>query len=204
MVHRIRWASAAAAAALAAGGLTLVATPQAQAADWNRCLSGPTDRQAVFQRASDVSGVPVKILLGVSYNESRWDDHGSQVSSSGGYGVMHLTQDAAAAHAREVAQAKGDGAPAALATGTLSAASKITGIDRATLRSDEVANVCGGAAVLASYQPDTTSSAPAAWSKAVGTYAGTADAQDRLDFAKQVFTTIRSGTVAHHQRRPEA
>ena len=193
MVHRNRWASVAAAAALAAGGLTLVASPQAQAADWNRCLTGPTDRQAVFERASDVSGVPVKVLLGVSYLESRWDDHGGQVSSSGGYGPMHLTQDAAAAHARETAEAKGDGSPAALDTGTLTAASKITGIDRATLRSDDVANVCGGAAVLASYQPDTTTTAPSAWSKAVGTYAGSADPQERLDFAKQVFTTIRSG-----------
>ena len=193
MAHKNRWGAVATAIALATGGLALVAAPQAQAADWNRCLAGPTDRQAVFERASRVSGVPETVLLGVSYLESRWDDHGSQVSSSGGYGPMHLTQDGAAAHARKVAEAKGDGSPAALATGTLTAASKITGIGRARLRSDDVANICGGAAVLASYQPDTTATAPSAWSKAVGTYAGTADPQDRLDFAKQVFTVIRSG-----------
>ncbi|QWZ06329.1 N-acetylmuramoyl-L-alanine amidase [Nocardioides panacis] len=106
---------------------------------------------------------------------------------------MHLTQDAAAAHARELAKAKGDGSPAALQTGTLTQAAKLVGVTRDRLRSDDVANVCGGAAVLASYQPRTTSDRPAAWSKAVGSYAGTATDQDRLDFARQVYSVIRSG-----------
>ena len=170
MAHENRWGAVVAAAALIAGGMALVAAPQAQAADWSRCLDGSHDRQAVFDRAADVSGVPVEVLLGVSYLESRWDDHGAKVSSAGGYGPMHLTQDAAAKHARDVAEAKGVGAPAALRTGTLTAASKITGWSRGTLRSDEVANVCGGAAVLASYQPGTTSSAPTASLHADGAY----------------------------------
>ena len=161
MVHRNRWGAVVAAASLVAGGLALVAAPQAQAADWSRCLDGSRDRQAVFDRAADVSGVPVKVLLGVSYLESRWDDHGTQVSSSGGYGPMHLTQDAAAAHARKIAEAKVEGAPVAPRTGTLTAASRITGWSRQALRSDDVANICGGAAVLASYQPHTTATAPA-------------------------------------------
>jgi N-acetyl-anhydromuramyl-L-alanine amidase AmpD len=173
--------------------MALVATPQAQAADWGRCLHGSRDRQAVFDRAADVSGVPVEVLLGVSYLESRWDDHGAKVSSSGGFGPMHLTQDAAAKHAREVADAKGDGTPAALRTGTLTAASTITGWSRDTLRSDDVANVCGGAAVLASYQHATTSSAPSAWSEAVGAYSGSGDAAERVQFANQVFAALRSG-----------
>ena len=192
MTHRTSWA-AAAAASLIAGGLAFVAAPQAQAADWSRCLDGPTDRQAVFDRAAEVSGVPEQVLLGVSYLESRWDDHGGQVSSSGGYGPMHLTQDEAAAHAREVAKARGDGAPAELATGTLTRAARLTGIDRARLRSDAVANVCGGAAVLASFQPSTTSSAPRAWSRAVASYAGSAAPTDQATFGRQVFATIRSG-----------
>ena len=193
MARRFTWGAATSVAALVVGGLTLTTAPQAQAADWSRCLTGSTDRQAVFDRASQVSGVPVEVLLGVSYLESRWDDHGRQVSASGGYGPMHLTQDAAAAHARALAKAKGDGAPAVLETGTLTQAAKIVGVTPDRLRSDDVANVCGGAAVLASYQPRTTSARPAAWSKAVGSYAGTAADQDRLDFARQVFSVIRSG-----------
>src|SRR4029079_19244121 len=73
MTHRYRWGSAAAVASLIVGGLALTAAPQAaQAADWSGCLDGSSDRQAVFARASDVSGVPEKVLLGVSYMESRW------------------------------------------------------------------------------------------------------------------------------------
>jgi len=193
MVHRNRWGAVVVAASLVAGGLALVAAPQAQAADWSRCLDGSRDRQAVFDRAADVSGVPAKVLLGVSYLESRWDDHGTQVSSSGGYGPMHLTLDAAAAHARKIAEAKGDGAPVAPRTGTLTAASRITGWSRQALRSDDVANICGGAAVLASYQPDTTATAPTAWSQAVGAWSGSADAAERVQFARQVFSALRSG-----------
>ncbi len=206
MTHRYRWGSAAAVASLIVGGLALTAAPQAaQAADWSRCLDGSSDRQAVFARAADVSGVPEKVLLGVSYMESRWDDHGTQVSSSGGYGPMHLTQDKAAAHARALAKAKGDGAPAPVVAGHAgSQAAQITGVSRDRLRADDIANICGGAAVLAATQPGTTSARPAAWTKAVAAYSGSGDAQERRAFADQVFTVLRSGRVPHHQRRPAA
>ena len=53
---------------------------------------GPhTLRQRVFESASATFGVPLGVLLGVSYLESRWDDHGASPSTSGGYGPMHLT-----------------------------------------------------------------------------------------------------------------
>jgi hypothetical protein len=193
MAHRNRWGAATAAAALITGGLALVAAPQAQAADWNSCLQGPRDRQAVFSRAAATSGVPATVLMGVSYLESRWDDHGARVSASGGYGPMHLTQDEAAAHAAELAKAKGDGSAPARTVGTLTRAARLTGFSRAALRSDDVANICGGAAVLAASQPRTTSARPASWSKAVARYAGTPDAREQLQFARQVFTVIRSG-----------
>jgi hypothetical protein len=195
MAHRNRWGTAAAVAALITGGLAVAAAPRAQAADWNRCLDGPRDRQATFARAAAVSGVPENVLLGVSFLESRWDDHGDRVSASGGYGPMHLTQDAAAEHAAELAAAKGDGTTAPRVAGTLTQAARLTGFSRAVLESDDVANICGGAAVLASYQPQTTSGRPAAWSEAVASYAGTPDAREQLQFAKQVFTVIRSGAA---------
>jgi N-acetyl-anhydromuramyl-L-alanine amidase AmpD len=194
MAHKKLWGAAASTAALVVSGLALATAPQAQAADWHRCLTGSTGRQAVFARAAQVSGVPQKVLLGVSYMESRWDDHGSAVSSSGGYGVMHLTQDAAARHAAEVAHQKGDGSkPATKVEGTLSAAARLTGISKQALRSDDVANICGGAAVLSSYQPGTTAQQPTAWTKAIGRYSGGSDATQQEQFAQQVFTTLRSG-----------
>src|SRR3954469_13583899 len=157
MAHRNRGRAAAVVVALITGGLAVAAAPQAQAANWSRCVAGPRDRQAVFARAAEVSGVPESVLMGVSYLESRWDDHGARVSASGGYGPMHLTQDAAAAHAAELAKAKGDGSAAARTVGTLTRAARLTGFSRSALRSDDVANICGGAAVLASYQPTTSS-----------------------------------------------
>src|SRR4051812_7962301 len=193
MAHRNTGRAAAVVVALITGGLAVAAAPQAQAANWSRCVAGPRDRQAVFARAADVSGVPESVLLGASYLESRWDDHGHQGSAAGGYGPMHLTQDAAAAHAAQRAAAKGDGTTVPRVAGTLTQAARLTGLSREDLRSDDVANVCGGAAVLASYQSRTTSERPAEWSKSVASYAGTADARERLQFAKQVFTVIRSG-----------
>jgi N-acetyl-anhydromuramyl-L-alanine amidase AmpD len=125
--------------------------------------------------------------------ESRWDDHGAKVSTSGGYGVMHLTQDAAAEHAAEVARLKGTGERAdTTVEGTLSTAADLTGLSKQQLRSDDVANVCGGAAVLASYQHGSSSQL-ADWTAAVGRYSGSADPTEQQQFADQVFRTLRSG-----------
>ncbi|NUR07841.1 MAG: N-acetylmuramoyl-L-alanine amidase [Nocardioidaceae bacterium] len=195
MTNRRKWAAATTVAALVGSGFAALVAPQAQAADWGRCLAGPADRQAVFDRAAQVSGVPEKVLLAVSYMESRWDDHGAKVSSAGGYGVMHLTQDAAVRHAAKVARLKGDGAaPDTTVEGTLTRAADLTGIPARRLRSDDVANVCGGAAVLASYR-DGSSSRLSDWSAAVGRYSGSRDATEQRQFAAQVFRTLRTGAA---------
>ncbi|YCK36471.1 N-acetylmuramoyl-L-alanine amidase [Actinomadura sp. ATCC 39365] len=47
-------------------------------------------RQADFAAAAAEFGVPVSVLLGVSYLESRWDANGGRPSTAGGYGPMHL------------------------------------------------------------------------------------------------------------------
>ncbi|MGZ8742089.1 MAG: N-acetylmuramoyl-L-alanine amidase [Nocardioides sp.] len=193
---RSSWRSGAAVAAvsLVAGGLAVTTAPQAVAVDWSRCTDGPADRQQVFARAASVSGVPEKVLLAVSYLESRWEDHGAELSTSGGYGPMHLTlrqgDDAQAS-------AKGE-TPAAseVRGGTLVRAAELTGMGEDRLRSDDVANICGGAAVLASYQPRTTAQRPQAWSKAVALYAGAADETSALRFTRQVFDVLRTGEQA--------
>ncbi|MCP2254744.1 N-acetylmuramoyl-L-alanine amidase [Prauserella aidingensis] len=48
-------------------------------------------RQRAFAAAAAEFGVPERVLLAVSYLESRWDDHGGRPSSGAGYGPMHLT-----------------------------------------------------------------------------------------------------------------
>ncbi|MER6984356.1 N-acetylmuramoyl-L-alanine amidase, partial [Streptomyces carpinensis] len=47
--------------------------------------------QRAFTTASAEYHVPLNVLLGVSYLQSRWDGHGGAPSVSGGYGPMHLT-----------------------------------------------------------------------------------------------------------------
>ena len=212
--------AAAAVVTLLTGGMAALSAPGAAAADWSRCLDGTTDRQAVFARAATVSGVPESVLLGVSFMQSRWDDHGTRPSTSGGYGPMHLTQVDASAVADPHLQGKGESAhahegdagtsdspgvdPAVDGLFTLDEAAGLVGATPARLRADDVANICGGAALLASYQRDlgpessdgsdgSGATGVAGWSAAVAKYSGAADEASALRFAEQVFTVIREG-----------
>ncbi len=188
--HLRRFGVGTAVAAVAFSGLALT-TPQAAAQDWSECFDGPADTQATFDRAADVSGVPADVLLAVGYLGSQWSQNDGAPSTSGGYGVMHLTDQPVTA---EPTPAKGDsnrGLPDR--AGTLTTAADVTGLSPARLRSDHVANICGGAAVLASYQPRTTAQGPAAWSKAVALYAGIAAEDEALHYAGMVFDVLRTG-----------
>ncbi|MGI5272611.1 N-acetylmuramoyl-L-alanine amidase [Nonomuraea sp. CA-218870] len=50
----------------------------------------PEGRQDDFASAARLHGVPVSVLLGVSYLQSRWDTHPGEPSTAGGFGPMHL------------------------------------------------------------------------------------------------------------------
>src|SRR5699024_2392268 len=83
-----RWRQSAVAvvAAAVAGGLALT-VPAAGAQE-----EVPEDaRMDVYRSAADEFGVPLEVVLGVSYLESRWDVHLGRPSTSGGFGPMHLT-----------------------------------------------------------------------------------------------------------------
>ena len=141
-----------------------------------------SERQQAFEAAAAEYGVPVSVLLGVSYLESRWDANGGQPSTAGGYGPMHLT-DAAAFLAGgtefdhgfgqqlpgedpvAAEDARGDDErpmqlsqpaeePGSLpeALRTVATAAELTGVNAAQLKSDPAQNVRGGAALLAAYQ----------------------------------------------------
>jgi hypothetical protein len=173
---------------------------------WRSCLGGSSDRQAVFTRAARISGVPRPVLLGVSFMESRWDDHGGSPSTAGGYGPMHLTHVVAASPANGFDElGKGDGRPeprgpayadtTPLTTAqarTLDRAATMTGLSTSSLRMNPVANICAGAALLASYH---RGSAPGlrAWSGAVARYSTASDQPTALRFAREVYAVIRSG-----------
>jgi N-acetyl-anhydromuramyl-L-alanine amidase AmpD len=174
----------------------------------------PTDqlRQHAFDSAAAEFGVPVSVLLGVSYLESRWDANAGTPSTSAGYGPMHLTDvvtaNAGGTHHDEGSEdPRGDDARPALAPKaappvaplpslqTVDVASSLIGVPAATLRSETTQNIRGGAALLAKYQKEigVTSANPGDWYGAVARYGGASDTGSAATFADEVYSTIAQG-----------
>ncbi len=176
-------------------------------------------RQAQYAQAAAEFGVPESILLAVSYLESRWDVNAGTPSTGGGYGPMHLTDAGYVATLPGLDQPVGEdrrgddsreelpgghGGPAgeipAESLQTIDRASELTGLTKETLRSDVVANIRGGAALLARYQteigaPAGAASDPAAWYGAVARYSGSDTEDAAKAFADEVFATLRQGVT---------
>jgi hypothetical protein len=175
---------------------------------WRACLDGPSNRQAAFTRAASVSGVPRAVLLGVSYMESRWDDHAGSPSTAGGYGPMHLTHVDPLTSPRDFDRlGKGDGGPPVVApttsgmttlttaqARTLDRSAALVGASEARLRTDPVANICGGAALLATYH-QRSAHGLAGWSGAVARYSTATDQPTALRFARRVYAVMRAGAT---------
>ncbi|GAA4235142.1 hypothetical protein FHR32_006936 [Streptosporangium album] len=174
----------------------------------------PESRQAAFARAARTYGVPESVLLAVSYMESRWDVNDGLPSVSAGYGPMHLVDGRLGPehHRRDAEDPRGDerrphppvdpDTTAPPPRDTLHRAAELTGITPGRLRRDPVANIEGGAALLADQQrrlgepPDAD---PVRWYGAVARYPGTTDpgasAGAASSFADEVYATIRTGAA---------
>jgi hypothetical protein len=201
--------------ALVAAAALLPMAGTAQAAEPGAAQDGAL--QKAFGDAAARYHVPLQVLLGVSYMESRWDDHNGVPSVSGGYGPMHLT-DLRTALADYPVDGGGDGgdgrgdtsrplstsaataaaahAPTSASLSTLDRAASLTGLSAAALRTDEDANVAGGAALLAATQRslgEKTGADPADWYAAVARYSGADDRGTADSFADDVFDVIRQG-----------
>jgi N-acetyl-anhydromuramyl-L-alanine amidase AmpD len=164
--------------------------------------SNQTSLQNAFQKAADAYHVPLSVLMSVSYNETRWEGHHGQPSTSGGYGVMHLTESAPS----DDLFAKGDklnkdaSTTSEKSVNTLDQAAKLLGTVPESLKSDTEKNILGGAALLADYQKQITgqlSRDPGEWYSAVAKYSGFADYDTAADFANQVYKTISQGAARH-------
>ncbi len=175
----------------------------------------PDDRQAEFSAAAETYGVPEEVLLAVSYMQSRWQDHGGEHSTSGGFGPMHLTDveyvtagreghhhdgEDARGDQRRPMTPEGEAPDAPLdedALQTIDAAAALTGHAVETLRTDSAANIEGGAALLAEMQTVFgASDDPADWYGAVVGYSQAGDTGSAAAFADEVFELINSGAVA--------
>ncbi|MFJ6836321.1 N-acetylmuramoyl-L-alanine amidase [Streptomyces sp. NPDC091209] len=199
-VSRQRLIGLAAAGALTAGALTALVPTAAQATA--AVPSGPSARQHAFAAAAAKYHVPVEVLLAVAYQESAWDAHSGRMSTSGGYGPMHLTDVTPAMLASGPAGAVGRADLGAMAKDpslhTLRAAARLTGLTVADLREDSAANIAGGAALLASYQQAVSGGRPSdagQWYGAVARYSGSSQKRGARAFADRVFATIRTGAA---------
>ncbi|MGI5452023.1 N-acetylmuramoyl-L-alanine amidase [Streptomyces sp. CA-249302] len=202
------------AGALASAALLLPLLGAAPAA--NTAGSSASSLQRAFAAAAAEYHVPQSVLLGVSYLQSRWDGHAGAPSVTGGYGPMHLTDartalaTAASHHSEGTEDARGDGARAALHPDTkvptdsqlparlktLPKAAELTGIPAEQLRTDETANVAGGAALLAAAQKDLgepLSDDPADWYGAVARFSGADDTATAAVYANDVYDVLRTG-----------
>ena len=183
--------------------------------------SAKSTLQDDFAAAAAEFKVPESVLLAVSYQETQWESHQGQPSTTGNYNVMGLTQvaesTAAPLTAAQVAAQDyeaGDGSKprtpnAALmalvndkswtkspALHTLDTAAGLIKQSASALRSDSKQSIRGGAALLASYQQKlnhAASSDPAQWYGAVAAYAQASDQKAATGFADQVFLTLHSG-----------
>lgn len=194
MKHPRRTYAALAFSSIAALALVVVTPLNALAA------STQNDRRGIFSSAAIEFGVPANVLLSVSYNESRWENHDGQASVNGGYGLMNLTTSVKA-------EADGRGDPnrpvkaqaSAKTTYTLDEASKLIHVPAETLKKDDKQNVRGAAALLAKYGKDLNNGKMPKditdWYDVVAKYSGAKDHQTAKDFADEVYKTMRSGAA---------
>lgn len=148
-----------------------------------------------FARSAAATSVPATVLKAVSYLESAWDNHEGLPSADGGYGPMNLTDRPASAD-----NGKGDGSSkTAQSVQTAVLGAKLTGQSLAAVKNNPNANVCAGAAVLASDRGRTARSAAQnadvnGWTAAVARYGAAGSGQPSQEFAARVFTVLHSGT----------
>jgi len=150
----------------------------------------PVHLQDAYEWAAREFGVPIEVLLSVSYHESLWEQHLGQPSATGGYGVMHLTA------------VPGSRAPS---DNTVQTAVKLLNalpaspfqVTAAAVETDPYQNIRGGAALLALYEQQTVGQGarenPADWYGAVVKYSGFSDRSAGTAFANRVFATINLG-----------
>jgi soluble lytic murein transglycosylase-like protein len=178
------------------GELAAIAYSRAHAA-----TAAPGQTMALMRAAAAEFGVPARLLLAISYDQTRWDRPGGAASVDGGYGVMDLT-------AKTFPADDGRGDPAHPAGrfvtmvrthDTLDDAVRLLHVPAATLKTDERQNIRGAAAVLARYARTLAGghlpTSLGAWYGAVAAYSGDTAASPARAFADDVFRTLRRGAT---------
>jgi len=145
----------------------------------------PPDR-AIFARASARSGVPVMVLLALSYVQSSWNGHPGVRSVDGGYGLMDLVRTTD--------------------RDTLGAAAHLLRVSPALLTRDDALNVLGGALLLASTARGLSPAhalppALTAWSAAIVLFTGMRTRLAAGIMLRDVYGTLARGVVVRGPHR---
>jgi hypothetical protein len=157
--------------------------------------------QSDFAAAAHESGVPLNVLEALAYQESAWNDHGGAPSTSGGYGIMQLTDvSAATLDGLDPDSAKAAAIAADPTLSTARTAAKLIGTDLGDVERNDAANIRAGAALLKSYAEQLDGgklpASAGGWYAAVAKYSGATDAATAKKFADRVFGTVRTGIAS--------
>ncbi|MER5625748.1 N-acetylmuramoyl-L-alanine amidase [Streptosporangium sp. NPDC002544] len=134
-----------------------------------------------FTRAAATYEVPRDLLVTLGYAETHLDGHGGEPSASGGYGMMHLVSNPTVHSLEQAAQ--------------------LTGQPVSALRTDDAANIAGGAAVLRAHADALGLDAAARedagkWYPAVARYGNASSPQVARLYADTVYELLASGVRA--------
>ncbi|WP_254897881.1 hypothetical protein [Kitasatospora sp. NA04385] len=180
MIRMPRAAVAAAATALVAAALG--AAPATATATGRPPADGRL--QLRFAAAAAEFHVPEGLLLALAYQQTRWESHGGEPSTTGNHGVTGLTRvDPAAVPA-------GSDGPW---LHTLDAAAALIGRPAGQVAADPAQNLRAAAALLAHDQRESgraVSADPGDWYRTVAGFGG---GDERNPFADRVFATLRTG-----------
>ncbi|MEV5894399.1 N-acetylmuramoyl-L-alanine amidase [Nonomuraea fuscirosea] len=131
-----------------------------------------------FAKAAATYEVPRDLLVSLAYAETHLDGHAGEPSAGGGYGVMHL-----------------------VTSRTLERAATLTERPVSALKSDDAANIAGGAAVLRAYADEAGLDAAARkdtarWYEAVARYGGATSPDVARLYADTVYDLLAQGVRA--------
>lgn len=182
----------------AGGGAGLAAAAPSPAGTATAGAAAPGNRLALMRAAAREFRVPVRLLLAISYDQTRWESPGTP-SIDGGYGLMGLTaRTFPAATWRGLA---GRPLPRSVTLprphDTLNEAAALLRLPARTLEISDRQNIRGAAAVLTHLARQLSSgrlpSSLNGWYGAVAAYSGAATTQAARTYADDVYHTLASG-----------
>ncbi|MEV0620420.1 N-acetylmuramoyl-L-alanine amidase [Nonomuraea sp. NPDC050404] len=134
-----------------------------------------------FDQAAATHDVPRDLLVALAYAETHLDGHNGEPSASNGYGVMHLVSNPT--------------------NHSLEKAAELTELPAGKLRTDDAANILGGAAVLRAHADElgldeSARKDPGGWYRAVAKYGNASSPELARLYADAVYEQLGLGISA--------